>query len=378
MTGRRDPLNEMRAELGELDPEAAQARRPSGAQRASATPGRTPDHLRTGGRGPDRQRAPAPNSQGPPPAIYAGGLLALAVVVALSVWGIVSSARVDDTPGPQSGNAEDGGGEAVSAQAPVTDRDGDVIDFPDRPLPRDGAPDATALGDISGAWLGPAEGDQDWYDVHLTIGELNGEMSIWIDYPGIECGGVLVPDGATAGGDMLMLVEQLKYGHDTCVDNGDVYLWRTGSDQLYWEYVGDVRIWATLSPADTWHDVAGAPERTSPRDDAPAPAALGDISGVWSGPVEGDQVGYDAYLTIAELDGEWVIRISYPQLDCGGRLVPDGSMSGGDVLVLVEQLTYGHGTCVDNGGVYLWRAGSDQLYWEYFGVAQIWAHLDPQ
>ncbi len=66
------------------------------------------------------------------------------------------------------------------------------------------------------------------------------------------------------------------------------------------------------------------------------------LTGRWSGPVSGDQSGFDVVAIIVD-GGSLTATISYPQLNCGGTWTQRG-FAGNGVRFVTEQITYG--SCV--------------------------------
>jgi serine/threonine-protein kinase len=81
----------------------------------------------------------------------------------------------------------------------------------------------------------------------------------------------------------------------------------------------------------------GATHKTAPTTPTIPPASL---TGRWSGPVSGDQSGFDVVATI--VDGtSLTATVSYPQLNCGGTWTQRGS-AGNGIRFVTERITYGN------------------------------------
>lgn len=115
--------------------------------------------------------------------------------------------------------------------------------------PRD-VPDVTAigakLGDVSGVWRGRADGDQDYYDVEVSLTrdpDANGGWAATIRYPNYRetgddlCGGTLEPNGVEGDGDVLLFIERIEWEEaNACTRDGDARIARIDDSTLLFEW----------------------------------------------------------------------------------------------------------------------------------------------
>jgi serine/threonine-protein kinase len=101
---------------------------------------------------------------------------------------------------------------------------------------------------------------------------------------------------------------------------------------------------STPGPTASVSRISPAPPASStPPSANPAPAPM-SLTGKWSGPVSGDQTGFDVVADIvdgAQLTG----TVSYPQLNCAGTWTQHGS-AGNGIRLITETIT--HGNCVNS------------------------------
>ncbi|MFV2197400.1 hypothetical protein [Nocardiopsis sp. LOL_012] len=207
-----------------------------------------------------------------------------------------------------------------------------------------GAP-APELGDVSGVWEGPAQGDQDWYSVRLDIAPAAGDgWSIGIDYPELGCGGTVDLTGTESGGDVLVGVERLEYGLARCTDGGDVRVHRDEAGGLYWEWISTRNhIWADL-------ERTGEPGATIPV--IPASAA-----GEWSGEISQTNLDDPFPVTAVLEEGSRSATLELPDSGCLGDLTLLSDQGG----TLEFSLAFNDGSrCVD-GTVLLVPDGAGAL-----------------
>lgn len=89
----------------------------------------------------------------------------------------------------------------------------------------------------TGVWQGPATGYQDWYDVRVTLEQINKQVIGQIEYPELRCGGSLTYVGSEAG--TIHMIEDITFGGQ-CVERGDVWLWMdAGTLRFKYQAEGD-------------------------------------------------------------------------------------------------------------------------------------------
>lgn len=108
---------------------------------------------------------------------------------------------------------------------------------------------------LSGRWCGIGEqtnpdGTKSYWTINLRLEGRQGH----IEYPSLDCGGVLTFERTDSRLNMHFYRERITYGRDRCLDGGLLGVQQIGTT-LQWEWVGtdpganaEVKASATLSP----------------------------------------------------------------------------------------------------------------------------------
>ncbi|MGE3985921.1 MAG: hypothetical protein AB7G38_17265 [Dehalococcoidia bacterium] len=119
---------------------------------------------------------------------------------------------------------------------------------------------------------------------------------------------------------------------------------------------------ATAPAATATLPIAPTAAATATPQPTPIDAYLQRIGGTWFATVI--QPGAEPYSMTLSITGSRIL-VDYPDLSCGGSLVPE--RLDGDVLVLNERIDYGlAGTCYSGGAVTIRVAGAE-LEWTWSG-----------